>query len=103
MAHYFEQNGDLVPDPDLELVDLGTDNWLPVAMQHSTGRYCRAAEKAASGNWLIAKGAMADLRSFVRMWPRCFGGAALFPPKARWPSRSAMLCALVDMAHPSAV
>ena len=70
VAHYFEQNGDLIPDPDVEFVDIGGDDWLPVAIQHSTGRYCRTAEKAASGNWLISKGAMADLRSFVRMWAR---------------------------------
>ncbi len=70
VAHYFEQNGDLVPDPDVEFVDLGEDDWLPVAIQHSTGRYCRTAEKSAAGNWLVAKGAMADLRSFVRLWAR---------------------------------
>lgn len=70
VAHYFELAGDLVPDPDMEFVDLGADEWLPVAIQHSTGRYCRVAEKAVSGNWLISKRAMADLRSFVRMWAR---------------------------------
>ena len=52
------------------VVDLGADDWLPVAIQHSTGHYCRVAEKAVSGNWLISKRAMADLRSFVRMWAR---------------------------------
>lgn len=70
VAHYFEQNGDLVPDPDMEFVDLGADDWLPVAIQHSTGHYCRSAEKAASGNWLISKRAMSELRSFVRLWAR---------------------------------
>ncbi len=39
VAHYFETNGDLVPDPDMEFVDLGADDWLPVAIQHSTGHY----------------------------------------------------------------
>ena len=70
VTHYFEQNGDLVPDPDVEFVDLGGDDWLPIAIQHSTGLYCKAAEQAASGNWLISKRAMADLKSFVRMWAR---------------------------------
>lgn len=70
VAHYYEQNGDMVPDPDVEFVDLGGDDWLPVAIQHSTGRYCRTAEKSAAGNWLVAKGAMADLRSFLKMWAR---------------------------------
>jgi len=70
VAHYFEQNGDLIPDPDVEFVDLGGDEWLPVAIQHSTGLYCRTAEKAVSGNWLIAKGAMLDLRRFLKVWAR---------------------------------
>jgi len=68
VTHYFEQNGDLVPDPDMEFVDLGGEDWLPVAIQHSTGLYCKAAEQAASGNWLISKRAMRDLKSFARMW-----------------------------------
>ena len=70
VTHYYEQNGDLVPDPDMEFVDLGGEDWLPVAIQHSTGLYCRAAEQAASGNWLISKRAMRDLKSFARMWGR---------------------------------
>ena len=69
VAHCFEQNGDLIPDPDVEFVELGGD-WMPVAIQHSTGRYCRTAVKAPTGNWLISKLAMADLRSFVRIWAR---------------------------------
>ncbi|MGK5085802.1 hypothetical protein WDW37_21140 [Bdellovibrionota bacterium FG-1] len=70
VTHYFEQYGDLVPDPDMEFVDLGNSEWLPVAIQHSTGLYCRAAEQAASGNWLISKRAMRDLESFSRRWAR---------------------------------
>lgn len=70
VTHYFTQNGDLVPDPNVEFVDLGGDDWLPVAIQHATGHYCRTAEQAESGNWLIAKSAMRDLQSFVRVWAR---------------------------------
>jgi hypothetical protein len=70
VTHYYIQEGDLIPDPDVEFVDLGSDDWLPVAIQHATGHYCRAAEQAASGNWLVSKAAMRDLQSFVRMWAR---------------------------------
>ncbi|MGK5084768.1 hypothetical protein WDW37_15850 [Bdellovibrionota bacterium FG-1] len=70
VTHYYEQNGDLVPDPDMEFVDLGGADWLPVAIQHSTGHYCKAAEQAASGNWLVSKRAMRDLQSFSRTWAR---------------------------------
>ena len=54
----------------MEFVDLGGADWLPVAIQHSTGHYCKAAEQAASGNWLISKRAMRDLQSFSRTWAR---------------------------------
>ena len=39
VTHYFEQNGDLVADPDVEFVDLGKLDWMPVAIQHATGHY----------------------------------------------------------------
>lgn len=42
IAHYFEQNGDLVPDPDLELVCWGGD-WYPAAITMGPlGSYRRA-------------------------------------------------------------
>jgi hypothetical protein len=33
VAHYYEQNGDLVPDPMMEFVKVG-DSWYPVAIEH---------------------------------------------------------------------
>jgi hypothetical protein len=70
LTHYYEVNGDLVPDPDVEYVDLGGNDWLPVAIQHATGHYCRTAQQAASGNWLVSKRTMQDLQSFSRQWAR---------------------------------
>lgn len=69
VTHYFEQNGDLVPDPDMEFVDLGGQEWLPVAIQHSTGHYVRAAVQEG-GAWKFNPRAMRDLQSFARMWAR---------------------------------
>src|SRR4051812_34615795 len=69
VTHYLTQNGDLVPDPDVEFVDRGGDDWLLVTIQHA-GHYCRTAGQAASGNWLISKGVMRDVQSFSRMWVR---------------------------------
>jgi hypothetical protein len=69
VTHYFEQNGDLICDPDLELVDLGGNDWLPVAIQHSTGHYVRAAFQE-DGKWMFKPRAMKDLQSFSRVWAR---------------------------------
>ena len=69
VTHYFEQNGDLICDPDLELVDLGGNEWLPVAIQHSSGHYVRAAFQE-DGKWMFKPRAMRDLQSFSRMWAR---------------------------------
>ncbi len=69
VTHYYEQNGDLVPDPDMEFVDLGGGEWLPVAIQHSTGHYMRAAEYE-DGTWRFNPRRMRDLQSFSRMWAR---------------------------------
>ena len=97
VTHYFEQNGDLVPDPDMEFVDLGGEEWLPVAIQHSTGLYyCKAAEQAASGNWLISKHAMRDLKSFARMGRAIslFKGSQLANSSATRPTNGLTLSAL---------
>ena len=69
VTHYFEQNGDLIPDPDMEFVDVGGSEWLPVAIQHSTGHYERAAIEE-NGKWKFNPRAMRDLQSFSRMWAR---------------------------------
>lgn len=69
VTHYFEQNGDLIPDPDMEFVNLGGLDWLPVAIQHSSGHYSRAAI-CEDGVWKYKPRAMRDLQSFSRMWAR---------------------------------
>jgi hypothetical protein len=69
VTHYFEQNGDLVPDPDVEFVNIGGKEWLPVAIQHSTGHYSRVAERI-EGVWKFRPRGLRDLQSFSRMWAR---------------------------------
>jgi hypothetical protein len=69
VTHYFAQNGELICDPDLELVDLGGNDWLPVAIQHSSGHYVRAAFQE-NGKWMLKPWAMRDLQSFSKMWAR---------------------------------
>jgi hypothetical protein len=43
IAHYFEQNGDLIPDPDMEF-EVIDGEWSPVAIQLAIGSYRRAVE-----------------------------------------------------------
>lgn len=37
-AHYFEQNGDLVPDPSMELLRVDDGSWYPLAFTTQYGR-----------------------------------------------------------------
>lgn len=69
ISHYFEQNGDLIPDPDMEFLDLGRGDWIPVAIQHSTGHYARAGE-CEEGVWKFNAKALRDLQSFANLWGR---------------------------------
>ena len=69
VAHYFEQNGDLVPDPDMEFYAKDERDWVPVAIQHATGHYVRSA-RIANGIWLFEPGAVRELNQFSRMWAR---------------------------------
>jgi hypothetical protein len=64
VAHYFEQNGDLVADPDLEFVRQD-GGWFPVAITQLTG-YHRVAETSDDGRIVAYNRARyADLRSFA--------------------------------------
>ena len=68
-AHYFEQNGDLVPDPDVEFLKT-PEGWVPLAIQQCTGHYSRPIRLSDDGTTItgIAPRAYADLVSFCNMW-----------------------------------
>lgn len=71
VAHYYEQNGDKIADPDLELVKCG-DRWFPAAITHPPPfGYRRVLECDASGNPVrVFSRAYADLRSFAATFLR---------------------------------
>lgn len=69
VTHYYEQNGDLIPDPDMEFVDFGQNDWTPVAIQHATGHYFRAGENIG-GTWRFNSKTMHFLQSFSKLWAR---------------------------------
>ena len=72
MAHYVEQGGDLIADPDMELYRDKHGNWYPVAIQQLLGTYTMAITEFDE-NGEPAKfnyRAYNDLRSFLSMWLR---------------------------------
>ena len=69
ITHYFEMNGDLIPDPDLELVIGADQEWYPVALQFSTGHY-RRARFWKDGQEFVNPKEMADQRYFSNIWAR---------------------------------
>ncbi|OFZ81278.1 MAG: hypothetical protein A2583_15975 [Bdellovibrionales bacterium RIFOXYD1_FULL_53_11] len=70
VTHYFEANGDLVPDPDMEFTVMPDGAWLPVAIQHSTGHYFRSFDLDDQGSQLVKPKMLRDLQSFARQWGR---------------------------------
>lgn len=68
VTHYFEQNGDLIPDPDMEFED-SESLWLPVAIQHASGAYYRAVEYQ-DGHQLIDRKELRDQILFSQQWAR---------------------------------
>jgi hypothetical protein len=70
MAHYYEQNGDLVADPDIELLRAKNGEWYPIALQQSTGAYTRAIEYYDKDGYPTKAYPMrySELRSFLSMW-----------------------------------
>jgi hypothetical protein len=79
VAHYYEQNGDLMADPDLVFevnpaedgpLSWKTGEWGPVSFtQHSTGTY-QEAVVVHDGKVMVAPKLIASLKSFARMWDR---------------------------------
>lgn len=66
MAHYYEQNGDLVPDPDMEVMLMHeTQLALPVHFQNAIAyRVCIEGTRITNGK------EFADQSSFLSMWLR---------------------------------
>jgi hypothetical protein len=71
VAHYFEQNGDLMSDPEMtfEVDQAGT--FYPISItQHPLGIYREAVFQDEQGRVLIKLGAKRDLEYFARIWDR---------------------------------
>ena len=69
VTHYFTQNGDLIPDPDMEFEIVADHVWSPVAIQFATGAYRRAMENR-DGKRFVSAREIRDQISFSGMWAR---------------------------------
>lgn len=69
VTHYFTQNGDLVPDPDMAFELLHDGAWLPVSIQFATGMYCRASE-VRDGKRFVNPRELRDQVRFSTTWAR---------------------------------
>jgi hypothetical protein len=66
VAHYFEQNGDLIPDPDVEL---HYPTWTPTAITQAIG-YRREKFIEQDGRTLFDTRFDREVSSFLSMWAR---------------------------------
>lgn len=65
VAHNYVQNGDLIPDPDMEFWIEQDGAWSPVAIQFATGHYRQCMDGV-----IINERERRDQVSFSNMWAR---------------------------------
>ena len=66
VSHYFEQNGDLVPDPDVEL---HYPSWIPTAITQCMG-FRREKFIERDGKKYVDRHFHNEVSSFLNMWAR---------------------------------
>ncbi len=69
LAHYFEQNRDLVPDPDVTLLRAIDGDFFPLSYQDARV-YRLSVELASEGGVRVDRKRQADLVHFVARWLR---------------------------------
>jgi hypothetical protein len=71
VAHYFEQNGDLIADPEIVFFT-GYGPWVPIALSLVVSGWREVARLNADGSQVthVALAAQADAASLARMWAR---------------------------------
>lgn len=69
IAHYYEQNGDLIADPDVVCYVLDSDHWSPLSIQHPPPfGFCKAAEITEDGRISYNLRKQKDIGSFTSSW-----------------------------------
>lgn len=69
VAHYYEQNGDLVPDPDVTILRTADGDFYPLSYQDCRV-YRLSVEFEADGAVCADRDRQADLAHFVGGWTR---------------------------------
>ena len=70
VAHYGEQNGDLMRDPEV-VFEVAADQWQPVSIQQDyLGSYREAVFVGENGKVLVRPAEVRDIASFARFWDR---------------------------------
>ena len=70
VAHYGEQNGDLMRDPEV-VFEVAADQWQPVSIQQDyIGSYREAVFVGENGKVLVRPAEVRDIASFARFWDR---------------------------------
>jgi hypothetical protein len=70
VAHYTEQNGDPMRDPEI-VFEVREGVWSPVSVQMDfTGYYREAVAVTEDGRVLVRHALVRDLQSFARTWDR---------------------------------
>jgi hypothetical protein len=71
IAHYFEQNGDLMRDPDIEAeYDAVTDNWFPLSFRQDSTGTMQEVSRVHQGRVQVDKRPYEQLRLFMVVWDR---------------------------------
>jgi hypothetical protein len=71
LAHYGEQNGDLMKDPEVVFTKRANGEWYPLTYENSyVGKYTEAVEYNPDGTFNVNQKAYNDLRSFCATWMR---------------------------------
>jgi len=70
VMHHFEQNGDLMRDPDLEVEVLPGDRWEPVSYRQDSLGLFQEAVRVGDQGLDVRPQLVADLKAFMRMWDR---------------------------------
>jgi hypothetical protein len=71
LAHYFEQNGDLMSDPEMVFLRQDDGSWVPVSItQHSLGVYREAIQFENGKVARVSVGQIRELSEFTELWMR---------------------------------
>ena len=69
VAHYYEQNGDLMRDPEI-VFEVKDHAWHPMSFtQDNLGLYQEAMYQA-DGRWMVRPHLLSDLQSFAKQWDK---------------------------------